>query len=206
MAGERYVCVDCLSNLHHTGYSSYVDNPVEQALLGITPIEQATALLHYSKGNTVQRLIHAMKFHGKTELCVIMGRQLGLDLMGSGRFDDVEILLPVPLHWIRRYQRGYNQSELICRGMAEVMNKPISRGDLIRHRYTRKQSLTNASGRNSNVEGAFRVRHPEKLQGKHVLLVDDVMTTGATISACVNALKNVPDIRISIATLSIAGN
>ena len=101
MAGERYICVDCLSNLHHTGYSSYVDNPVEQALIGIAPVEQATALLHYSKGSTVQRLIHAMKFHGKTGLCVIMGRQLGLDIMGSGRFDDVEILLPVPLHWIR---------------------------------------------------------------------------------------------------------
>ena len=206
MAGERYVCIGCLAELARTGYSAYNDNPTERMLAGSANIEHATAMLHYSKGSTVQHLVHAMKFHQKTELCVIMGRQLGLDIVSSGRFDDVDMLIPVPLHWIRRLHRGYNQSELLCRGMAEVMHKPIVCGNLTRHRYTHKQSRTSASGRSSNVEGAFRVRHPEKLQGHHILLVDDVLTTGATLLACIDALSIVPDIRISVATLSVASS
>lgn len=206
MAGERQICVNCLSNLSRTGYSSYPDNPAERDLIGIFPVEHATAMLHYSKGNTVQHLIHAMKFHGRSELCKIMGRQLGLDLMGSGRFDDVELLLPVPLHWRRQLSRGYNQSELLCRGMAEVMHRPISIGDFVRCKYTRKQSRQSKERRDTNVKGAFCVKHPQKLEGRHVLLVDDVMTTGATLKACIEALSTVPGIRISVAALSKAGD
>lgn len=206
MTGERQVCVGCLANLSRTGYSAYPENPVEQSLLGIPCLGNATAMLHYSKGNTVQHLVHAMKFHGRTELCKIMGRQLGLDLMGSGRFDDVDLLLPVPLHWRRKVARGYNQSELLCRGMAEVMRRPISSGDLVRFKYTRKQSRQTREQRGSNVEGAFRVRRQQRLEGKHVLLVDDVMTTGATLKACADALATVPGIRISVAALSKAGS
>ncbi len=174
--------------------------------MSLIPYKQATAMLVYNKNSTVQRLIHAMKFHGRCDLCTIMGRQLGLDLMGSGRFDDVDLLLPVPLHWRRRLSRGYNQSELLCRGIAEVMQRPISVGDLVRFKYTRKQSQQTRGRRSSNVDGAFRVAHPQRLAGKHVLLVDDVITSGSTLAACAKALVTVPDIRISVATLSIAGS
>lgn len=202
MAGERQICINCLADLARTGYSPYANNPVERTLMGRVPFECATALYHYRKGNTVQHLIHAMKFHGRSSLCTIMGRQLGLDLMGSGRFDDVDLLLPVPLHWTRKLQRGYNQSELICQGIAEVMHRPISRGDLIRPRRTHKQSQQKEELRIANVENAFRVRHSDKLQGRHILLVDDVLTTGATLMACTDALAVVSGIRISVATLS----
>lgn len=205
MAGERHVCVGCLADLTRTGYSYYSDNPAERILAGRIPLVHATAMLRYVKGNTVQKLVHAMKFHGHSELCLAVGRQLGLELMASGRFDDVEVLLPVPLHWCRRMQRGYNQSELICRGMAGVMPRTISTGNLVRHRYTRKQSRQTKELRDSNVDGAFSVRHPQRLADKHVLLVDDVMTTGATLTACADALATVPGLRISIATLSMAG-
>lgn len=165
----------------------------------------ATSMLTFHHGNTVQKVVHAMKFHHNSDLCLLMGRQLGMELLHSARFDDVDLLMPVPLHWRRRLQRGYNQSELLCRGIAEVMPREVNTKSLVRHRHTSQQSLTSAADRESNVEGAFRVRHPEQLEGHHILLVDDVLTTGATLVSCCDALEQIKGIHISIATLSIAG-
>ena len=129
---------------------------------------------------------------------------MGLELLHSGRFDDIDLLVPVPLHWWRRLQRGYNQSELLCRGIAEVMPREVNTTAVVRHRYTRQQSLQSGDSRAANVEGAFRLRHPDQLAGRHVLLVDDVLTTGATLSACTDTLLAVPDLRLSVATFCIA--
>ena len=202
--GERQICLNCLSDLDRSHFGPITWNTAEQMLSGRTPFVAATALYRFRQENTVRKAVHAMKFHSCTELCLLMGRQMGLALIGSGRFDDVNLLVPVPLHWRRRLQRGYNQSELLCRGIAEVMPREVNTTALIRHRYTQQQSRQSGTQRVGNVEGAFRVRHPEALQGKHVLLVDDVLTTGATLAACCDALREVDDVRISIATFSIA--
>ena len=180
------------------------DNPVERRLIGRFPLENATAVYLFRQDNTVRNAVHAMKFHGNTDLCLMMGRQMGLDLLSSGRFDDVEVLVPVPLHWLRRLWRGYNQSELLCRGIGEVLKVPVCTDAVVRHRYTRQQSMQQSRNRTSNVEGAFRLRKPEKLAGKHILLVDDVLTTGATITACADAIVKAPGVRISVATLCMA--
>lgn len=202
--GEQQICLNCLTDLDRSHFGPITWNTAEQMLSGRTPFVAATALYRFRQENTVRKAVHAMKFHSCTELCLLMGRQMGLALIGSGRFDDVDLLVPVPLHWRRRLQRGYNQSELLCRGIAEVMPREVNTTALIRHRYTRQQSRQSGTQRVGNVEGAFRVRHPEALQGKHVLLVDDVLTTGATLAACCDALREVDDVRISIATFSIA--
>ena len=146
-----------------------------------------------------------MKFHGNSDLCLLMGRQMGLDLLASGRFDDIDLLVPVPLHWWRRIQRGYNQSELLCRGIAQVMQREVNTRALRRHRYTQQQSLQASMDREANVQDAFSLRHPKDLVGRHILLVDDVLTTGATISSCCQALNGVEGLTVSIATLCIAG-
>ncbi len=203
-AGEQQLCMRCLSQIESTGYADFPDNPAERLLMGRIPFESASAMYLYRKESTVQKVIHAMKFHGNSELCGIMGRQLALDIHRAGRFDDVDMLIPVPLHWIRQLQRGYNQSLLMCKGMAEVLHIPISTGNLIRSRYTQKQSRQKAGARNDNVASAFRVRRPELLKGHHVLLVDDVLTTGATLTACADAMVKVPGLKISVATLSMA--
>lgn len=204
VAGERQVCISCLGALAATGYSPMDNNLIERRLIGRVPYVAASSLYHFRKGDTTRRLIHAMKYHDGTELCYMMGRQLGLDLAASGRFDDVEILIPVPLHWLRWLERGYNQSEIISQGISDVMHRPVVTNVLVRHRYTRKQSLRGSAERGINVEGAFRVRKPSLIEGKHVLLVDDVLTTGATIAACADALEGVNGLKISVATLAAA--
>ena len=117
MAGENQVCINCLSKLTATLYTAHDDNHTERLLTGRMPLANATSLFVFRKGNTVQQLIHAMKFHGNSELCILMGRQMGLELLQSGRFDDIDLLVPVPLHWRRRLQRGYNQKEILCLGI-----------------------------------------------------------------------------------------
>ncbi|MBQ9417037.1 MAG: ComF family protein [Bacteroidales bacterium] len=200
--GERQVCIHCLTDLSQTLYSQHTDNPVERMLTGRIPFAAATATFHFARGNTVQHAVHAMKFHGNTELCLLMGRRMGMDIMASSRFDGVDCLVPVPLHWRRRISRGYNQSELLCQGMAEVMHKPVVTTAISRHRYTQKQSQSSARSRSGNVEKAFRLRKASLIEGKHVLLVDDVLTTGATLTACADALVGVDGLQISIATFS----
>lgn len=205
--GERQICLNCLTSLTRTRYSGHDDNHTERLLAGRVPmLEHATSIYSFRHDNTVQHLIHAMKFHKNSELCLLMGRQMGQELLHSARFDDIDLLVPVPLHWRRRLHRGYNQSELLCRGIAEVMHREVNTQALVRHRYTSQQSLTtSASERENNVKNAFQVKHPEQLEGRHILLVDDVLTTGATLVSCCDALGQVKDIRISIATLSVAG-
>lgn len=202
--GERQICLSCLMDLAPTMYSGMRDNPAERMLAGRFPFEVATAVYLFRDDNTVRRVVHAMKFNGNTELCYIMGRQMGLELLRSARFDDVDVLVPVPLHWTRRFSRGYNQSELLCRGIAEVMPRQINTTAVVRHRRTRKQSKQRGSMRADNVAGAFSVKRPGELKGKHVLLVDDVLTTGATLTACADVIAKVVDVKISVATFCIA--
>lgn len=204
LTGEKQICINCLANLTATFYSAHDDNHTERQLAGRIPYQHATSLYVFRKGNTVQQLVHAMKFHSNSDLCIFMGRQMGLELLHSGRFDDIDLLVPVPLHWRRRLQRGYNQSELLCRGISEVMGRPVNKRALARHRNTHQQSMQASGDREENVRDAFSVRHPDDLQGKHLLLVDDVLTTGATLGSCCDALKLVNNLKISIATLSIA--
>lgn len=202
--GERQVCLKCLGNVEHTLYTPLDDNPVERLLATRMPLAHATAMLHFRQGNVTQQLVHAMKYHDNSELCEAMGRQLGLDLLRSGRFDDVDTLVPVPLHWTRRLARGYNQCTLLCQGITQTFGRQVNTNALVRHRRTKKQSQRKASDRERNVSGAFSVRSPDKLQGHHILLVDDVITTGATLGSCGQALATVPGIRISVAALSVA--
>lgn len=202
MYGERQLCLDCIASLDETRDSTLANNLTERQLAYL-PLQAAMSLYRFRHGNTVQRVVHAMKYHSGSELCLMMGRQLGLELLRSGRFDSVDALIPIPLHWRRRLQRGYNQSELLCRGIAEVMPRPIINNAVVRHRYTHKQSQQQGNARAANVADAFRLRRPEVLEGLHVLLVDDVVTTGATLDACASTLLAVPGLRLSIATLCI---
>ena len=202
---ERDLCTHCLVHLPLTHYSATPNNATELRLSGRLHFEAATSLMHFVHGGAAQGIVHAIKYYGNEELGLRMGRLMGRDLIASHRFNDVEIIMPVPLHKKKEHQRGYNQSLLLCRGIAEICGWPVVSDAVVRHIYTESQTHKDRIGRLDNIDSAFEVRNPSLLAGKHILLVDDVITTGATIAECADRVLEVEGTRISIASLTIAG-
>lgn len=202
---ERHLCSHCLLHLPYAHFSSAPDNFVERHFIGRVPIQSATTLLVFRQANITQHIIHEIKYYGNRALAHQMGRMLGAELMASGRFATVDGILPIPLHRRRLRQRGYNQSELISQGIAETFGRPVVNDQMERTRYTDTQTHRDRPSRIENMEDVFRVKHPEQLEGRHLLLVDDVITSGATIESCWRVLSAIPDIKVSVASLSMAG-
>lgn len=201
---EKYICTRCLLDLPSTHDFNVKDNVVELKLAGRVPLEAGGALFVFRKNNKVQRVVHRIKYYGNTDLAVRLGVMLGNELVESGRFSDVDCIIPVPLHRRRLWQRGYNQSELICQGISRALDRPVVADQIYRTRYTHTQTHKNREDRQKNVQGVFAVRNPDTLEGKHVLLVDDVITTGATTDSCYQVMMPIPGLRISVAALAVA--
>jgi ComF family protein len=167
------------------------------------PVERAAAFLWYVEGSQWREAIHRFKYGNMWRTAYNLGRWYGAYLKQSGLYDDVDAVVPVPLHWWRRLTRGYNQSEYLADGIAKCLGAKVERRAIYRSRYNRTQTSRSHSERWQNVEGIFAVRNAERLQGRHILLVDDVFTTGATImSLGETILAAAPDARLSVATLA----
>lgn len=203
---EHDLCSHCLLQLPEALNAEADDNLIERRFRGRLPYQAVTALLLFTRGNKTQRIIHQIKYYGHQQLAVAMGRQLGLRLAANPRFADVDLLIPVPLHRRKQRRRGYNQSLLICQGIAQTFPRPIVADNLRRTRFTRSQTHMNRQQRLDNMSGVFSLDDPAALQGRHLLLVDDVVTTGATTEACCQALLKAPATRVSIAALAISGD
>ncbi len=201
---EHFLCVECLSSLPLAQVHESEDNFVEQHLYGRPYIESATTLMVYGKETVPQKIIHEIKYHGAKELAQSMGRMLGRQMKG-GRFSSVDMIVPVPLHPKRLKWRGYNQSEWIAKGLSEELGVPV-RSDLVeRVVETSTQTNKNAEERWSNVKGIFALRQEvstEGLKDHHLLIVDDVITTGSTLMACAAAFSHVDNVKISAASLA----
>jgi len=201
---EQWICLDCLHHIPRTNFHLEPENPLAQMFYGRVRIEFATSFFYFSKGSKYQSLVYNLKYKGMKELGAEMGKQFGIDLLQSVDFSSVDLICPVPLHPKKEKKRGYNQSWWIAQGMAWQMQKPLSIGNLIRVTSTESQTLKNRFERWQNVEGIFDLTNPEAFCGKHILLVDDVVTTGSTIEACAQAILSKTDARVSIATLAKA--
>lgn len=201
---EYFLCVECLSSLPLAQVHESEDNFVEQHLYGRPYIESATTLMVYGKETVPQKIIHEIKYHGAKELAQSMGGMLGRQMKG-GRFSSVDMIVPVPLHPKRLKWRGYNQSEWIAKGLSEELGVPV-RTDLVeRVVETSTQTNKNAEERWSNVKGIFALRQEvstEGLKDHHLLIVDDVITTGSTLMACAAAFSHVDNVKISAASLA----
>lgn len=202
---ERYLCGKCLLHLPTTHYAAVPDNLTEQRFMGRFPFQAATSLLYYEHGGEAQKLVHHIKYYEKVSFAEQMGRMLGRELTASGRFDQVELLVPIPLHPLKQLRRGYNQSELLCKGIAATFPRPICTNAVKRRTNTTSQTNKNRIQRMDNMQDVFLLKRPQAIEGKHILVVDDVITTGATTSACCQELLKAPDVTISIASLGIAG-
>lgn len=202
--GEEEICLNCLSDLPKTGFEKITDNPVAQLFWGRVEINLATSFCRFDKGGVVQHFLHQLKYKGSKEVGEKLGKLLGSDLSRCDPYREIELLVPVPLHPKREHRRGYNQSAEIGKGMSAAMGKPLMTGNLIRNHYSTTQTNKGRFERWENVKELFSIRKPELLEGKHLLLIDDVVTTGSTLEACAQVLLKVSGTKVSIATIAYA--
>ncbi len=204
--GQEFICTRCRVDIPLTHYSRTSDNPMANRLRMFRPeIEEAAALFYFIQGSNWQRVIHRLKYKGWWIYGKCFGELLGYELAESLLYSDIDAVVAIPLHIRRRYERGYNQSEYIASGVAKAMSIKHIRGGVKRIRHNKKQATIDRKDRWQNVEGLFRLTDPSQFEGLHILLVDDVFTTGATILSCAEAiLSAAPSCKISIATLAIS--
>jgi ComF family protein len=200
---ESLICSACLYQLPRTGYCREEDNPVARMFWGRVYLQNACSFLYFQKGGRLQSIIHHLKYKGQKEIGVMLGKMFASEMSGTP-YVSVDLIVPVPLHKTKYRKRGYNQSEFICKGISEIFNKEINTTSLKRVVSTSTQTHKQKYERWENVKDIFKVADPQSFENKHILLVDDVLTTGATLEACAMALNEVPGIKISVATLAFA--
>ncbi len=199
---ERILCTYCELKLPRTDYHLWRKNPVLQLFDGRAAVFSATARYQYKKASNVQSLLHNFKYKGFSDIGVKIGNDYGGELMLSPDFSSVDLIIPVPLHYKKERLRGFNQSERFAFGLSQNMNAKVEVNNLIRRVHTSTQTKKSRFERWQNVNSIFEVKNPKKLEGKHLLLVDDVITTGSTIEGCVASLKTVGDVKISVAAIA----
>ncbi|MBQ8493560.1 MAG: ComF family protein [Alistipes sp.] len=198
------ICLRCRYEIPLTNYWRESNNPVKEHFDGIVPIVEGSAFFFFSGTSLWRTLVHRFKYGGQWHIARTMGRWYGSELKESGLYDDVDVIVPIPLHPIKLFKRGYNQSTYLAEGMAEAMGVRVERRAMRRLRNNPSQARRRGAERWQNVDKLFGVRQAERLKGRHILLVDDVLTSGATLSAAVRTILDaVPDSRISVATLAV---
>lgn len=198
------VCLHCYSNLPETGFFALQNNPIEKIFYGRLNVSSAAAGYYFTKSAVLQRLIHQLKYNGNRDVGYQLGQWLGLQLKNSGRFTSVDALVPLPLFPDKEKKRGYNQATILCEGMADIIQVPVINNLVERKRFTDTQTKKGRSERWANVEGSFAINNTAEMSNKHLLLIDDVITTGATLEACGQAILQAPATQLSIATLAWA--
>lgn len=201
---EDTLCLECLYHLPKTNYHLEADNPVARQFWGKVHFESAASYYYFTKGSKVQHLIHQFKYKGYKEIGLYIGRLYGRELKESPLFSDIAVVIPVPLHPRKQAKRGYNQAEWFAMGLAESMGALCDTSTLIRAFASETQTRKSRFSRYENVKEIFRIEDRESRKGTHILLVDDVITTGSTLEAAGNTLLGIPGIRISVASIACA--
>jgi ComF family protein len=198
------LCLKCIHNLPHTNFAKLPNNQIEKDFWGRIPLTSAYSQFYFSKEFLIQHLIHELKYKGDTKIGFYLGEVMGKTLLKSNRFNTIDALVPLPLYADKEHKRGYNQATVICNGMSSVMNIPVLNGIVIRQHATETQTRKHRTARWENVKDSFKTVKENELNGKHLLLVDDVVTTGATLEACGNVILQTENVKLSIATLAYA--
>ena len=180
------------------------NNPVEKLFWGRLALAEAMSEFYFTKNTLIQTLIHEFKYKGNKDLGLHLGTIMGKSLLHNNRFSKIDVLIPLPLFADKEFKRGFNQSTILCNGIAEIMNIPIIKNNVIRKRFTETQTKKHRTERWKNVEGSFEISDSRNVKSKHVLLVDDVITTGATLEACGAEILKIEGTILSIATLAFA--
>jgi len=200
---EEVLCLQCQHALPVTNFQQYEDNPVEKIYRGRTPIQHAMAGYYYTQSSHLRQLIHLLKYQGRKDIALYLGRQMGYMLTNTKWLHEINCIVPVPLNSAKEKQRGYNQSALLAQGIATIIQKPVITNALYRHKHTSTQTHKNRADRWQNVATVFAPANIQSVSGQHVLLIDDVITTGATTEACSNILLTA-NATVSIGSLAFA--
>lgn len=197
---QALICPVCEYSLPATGFEKLADNPVEKIFHGRLHLQAGSATYFFSKDSLLQDLIFALKYRNQKEAGTWLGIKMGGWLAASKRFETVDCIIPLPLHPEKIFIRGYNQAQLIADGISSSWKKPVFSNAILREKFTSTQTKQNRDNRWLNMQNVFTVRDPSLLRNRHCLLVDDVITTGATLEACGKALLQIEGCQISIAT------
>ena len=201
---ELYICTTCRHDLPVTNFHFNQDKTVENIFYGRCQIEKATALLWFEKKGITQRLIHNLKYRGFEEIGQFLGDWLGNELNSSGYYKNIDAVIPVPLHKKKQRKRGYNQVTIFGKQIAKALQAEFMEDVLIKTTNTNSQVHKNRISRWFNNPEVFKASNIEKIANKHILLVDDLITTGATLESCILVLQKAPHVKISIATMAVA--
>ena len=193
------ICGRCSQNLPETHFFEAPGNPIEKIFYGRLPMSAGAAAWYFHKNSALQSLLFQLKYKSNEDVGLFIGKQMGALLAASDRFATIDALVPVPLHPQALSKRGFNQAALICEGISQVWRKPVLTSAIARTKHTSTQTKQTRAVRWDNMENAFTIKNSENIIGKHLLLIDDVITTGATIEACGKTLLSVKDVKVSVA-------
>ncbi len=202
LQNDALLCVKCFEQLPETGFIQQPGNPVEKIFYGRIQMEHAGSVFYFTKGSLIQRMLIELKYRHSKEAGLYLGKLLGMELAASGRFDAVDAIIPLPLNPKKEKKRGYNQAMIIAEGINKEWKKPILKNAVVRKLFTDTQTKKGRVERLQNMEDVFIVKDAPALENKHLLLVDDVVTTGASLEACAAPILKIPGTKISIATVA----
>jgi competence protein ComFC len=199
---ESAICNLCYVSLPKTNFHLIPDNPVQKIFYGRANVRVAGSFLLFQKKGSVQKMLHALKYKSKPEVGVLLGKWYGQDLKKNNTFSDCDIIIPVPLHKKRLKKRGYNQSEFIAKGLAEELQIPVISDVLFKKHFTETQTFKSREERWQNTINSFEIKNENLIKDKKILLVDDVITTGATTEACIFQLNKSSEAPVSVASIA----
>lgn len=198
------LCMRCIDAMPETTYARHPNNPVEKTFTGRLQLEAASAQFYFTKESLMQHLMHQFKYKRNKDLGFHLGKIMGEQLKQSGRFDKVNGLVPLPLFPVKEKRRGYNQATILCNGIAESMKIPVLNNVITRPQHTETQTKKGRIDRWINMEGKFILSDVAAIQNKHLLLVDDIVTTGASFEACGNKLLKGENVKLSLAAFCVS--
>ncbi len=200
---ENILCSKCIYDIPRTNFHNKIDNPVNKLFWGLVNIKYATSYFYFLKKSKYVGFIHKLKYNNQREIGEEMGKIFGYEIADSV-FSDIDLIIPVPLHIHKFRKRGFNQSEMIAKGIGDALSKDIDTESVIRNYNTDTQTKKNLEERRENVRSVFEIKKPENIKNKHILLIDDVVTTGSTLASCAEEILKIKNTQVSIATLGFA--
>lgn len=204
--GEEVLCVRCQADLPRVRTISFEENDIARIFWGLVPIEKGISFFHYTPHSPHSRILFELKYHNHPEVGKTMGRMMAEELKATNFFNGIDLIVPIPLSRKKERQRGYNQSDWIAWGISEATGIPTDTTSVVRTKSNPSQTTLDHRQRRENVRDIFSVRHPGNLEGRHILLVDDVITTGATMLSCAEAIARACRVRFSVLSLAWAGH